>query len=584
VYVALVVAWTWPLAADPLGLDLARNTDGPNTLGMAAASLHLDAHGRSMLLAWPEGQSFARGDSFVYFLLARVCAAAPPATVVALVTLAGPVLSALAASYLARTLGARDPWAWLAGMAYAFSGVMATAILDGYAFNVLDPWMPLAVAYAWRACTPGGRIRDGIAAAVAWALTLGTSAYAGIGATVLIVALGLDGARRRLPDAGWRAGRGGLVALLGGCLASGGAYAAMFAAAPESARRGEAPLATTITMMETGSARLGTLLWRAPVTDALLHTQGALLGTTAAVLALLLVLPRRDGGVRAPGLTALGGAAVLLLLAAFGPRLRLFLVDPGTPWVLASLARAGAGTFLRFPERLLLPVTLVSGTLGAVVLTRISSAGPRRAALLLAAGALDVLVGSGVSLRASHLPWSVPGAYAAAPPARAVLDLWPRMVGASAVGEDLRIARRVVGYAAFHRRPVLASGLAIWTSEDARRPVSDWLTAHALAASDPVHGAEGGTPSATPPPPDGPAVRATLDALGIGAVALHAQLYPPRVLAGIEDGLEALLGPVTSTSHDGGETILLWKVSDTPLRTSPQERAATLRTLTAEAP
>jgi hypothetical protein len=67
-------------------------------------------------------------------------------------------------------------------------------------------------------------------------------------------------------------------------------------------------------------------------------------------------------------------------------------------------------------------------------------------------------------------------------------------------------------------------------------------------------------------------------------VTVHAHLYPPHVLAGLREGLTTLLGPPGAVSHDGGETIELWVVSDAPLRGSPQARVSALRALTGEVP
>ncbi len=558
-YLVLTVAWTWPLATDPLGIDLSRHNDAPNTLAMAHGATQMDGTLRTFLFAWPGGQSLVRSDSFVYFLLAFLLKPLPVGAPMAFCILLGPVLSALAADRFAERLGARFPWTFVAGAAYGWSGVAATGVLDGYAYALLNPWLPLTGAFTLDALAgrptaeamdasdarprPLARLsapeRAALLAAGAWFFALLNSAYSGINATLLVVTLVVGHLLRR------EAHRGQLRAaalLFGGIGLSGGVYSAIFLLAPSDAVRAAPSGDMMEAMMAAGSARLGTLLFRSETAELSMHSSGALIGVTALVLACFTPLLAR-GAARPRGMRRLGALAFVLILVSLGPILRVYASNQGIPFLMKPAAWWGIGAFIRFPERLLLVVTLIVGALAAVSVTRIATARPRGALLLLAAAALDAAVGSSPALRGGNGRWDAPSAYDATPAGRAVLDLWPRFF-ASSQRSDLRLTRRAIGYAALIDRPTLSDALIVSLAGDNRRAMADWLSARALATN--VNGGE---------------VRATLDAVGIGAVALHEQPYPPDALEALRSGLDALLGAPAARSVDAGDPVTLYVVA-----------------------
>lgn len=552
-YAALSGAWTWPLAADPLGLDVSRQPDGPNTLGLGAAAARASGTLFVEGLAWPAGQSLARGDSFVFFALARLLHPLHPALPVSACVLVGPVLSALGADRLARQLGATFPWTLLAGVTYGYSGLVATSILEGHGMAALNPWLPWMALSTLRACAGGAR--DAAAAGVAWTLCLATSAYAGISASLLlgVLVLGALLRERRLPAPVW--------ALLGAVTAVGLAAVAMFLAAPAEARRAVPTAEVARSMMTEGSARLGTLLWRTPSVDLGLHSQAALLGSVSLALATLgAVLPRVPGSRR-----LLLGALGLVALS-LGPAPRLFDEPPVMIGLLAPLTRLGAGAWFRFPERLLLPATLALGALAARALTQVAEHRRLGAAALLAAAFAEPLLLVGLPFRVGHHRVGAPTAYAAAPQGRAVLDVWPRILGRGADAEGRR-SRRMLGWSAFHGRPILTDGLNVSSAEDRRAVVSDWLLWRAR-------------PEAATRDDD---TRRTLDALGVGAVALHPDLFPPAELPAVEAGLDRLFGPTVARSVDFGDAVWLWSVADGPPPGRRADRLAAWDTIHAEA-
>lgn len=546
---ALNLVWTWPLITDPLGLNIAIQMDAPNTLGLSAAVAHSDDPLKPTLLNWPTGQVLIRGDSFVFFLLAKLLFFLPTTLPNALCILLGPPLSAMAAEQLARRLGATSPWSLLAGLAYGFSGLSAMFILEGYAFNVLNPWLPWMALYTIQALQAEGTRRDALLAGANWALCLLTTAYAGISATLLLCFL-MAGALiartvRREP----------FVVLTGSVTLYGLAFVAFYLTAPDEARRFIPDSHSSIAMMATGSARLATLFWRTPGVDFALHSQGALLSATAFLLAIFYPFVP---DLRHPGARRLLIAGLAMTLLSLGPTVKLFRSGPGMPWLLSPLAEIGAGAYFRFPDRLLVGATLAFGVVGALLLSEIAKSRPRAAAVLLVAGLVDVLIAAGLPLRTGSSPWEAPSAYAAAPEGRAVLDIWPHFSG-FARDQEVRMSRRAVGYAAMHGRPILTDALNVSPKEDRRRPIADWVVAWALMGS---HG--------------GGLVYQRLDAMGIGAVALHASLFPPDEVEVLYRGMVMVFGEPAAVSTDQGTTIILWRVSAEALTTTPEYRQAAL--------
>lgn len=551
---ALSAAWSWPLVSDPWGLDIALQMDSPNTLGLAAAVAEASDPLHPERLAWPWGQSLVRGDSFVYFLLARLLAGFPPTTPLALCILVGPVISALAAESVSRRLGAAFPWSLLAGVAYGYSGLQATAVLEGYGFNLLNPWLPWMVGAALAACGPTGRLRDAGLAAAMWSLCVLTSAYAGIGASLLLVVL-VGGALLRHRSVSRATA---LLAVL--VLILGLGWTAFFLSAPEDGRRHVPDLETSKGMMRTGSANLGTLLWRTPSVDLAMHSQGVLLSSLALALAVLgVVLCPPEGSRR------LLAGGIGLVLISMGNELSLWATDRGFVWLLAPLAELGAGAYFRFPERMVHPASLAFALLAARCLTQIAQSRRVGASLLLIAGLAEALWLVGLPARVGHREWAAPSAYASAPQGRAVLDLWPRFFGRNDVHET-RLTRRSIGYSAMHGRPVFSNALNVSNAEDGRAPVGDWLLTRARSERQ----------------ADDPQTRAELQALGVGAVAVHMDLFTASQQAELSAGLERLFGPTTARSSDHGERIWLWTVSEAPLQGSREDRVAVWKRLQAE--
>jgi len=561
VFCGLSAAFSWPLLRDPLHTHVARQFDVYTLAWLSGAVGSLDAGLATSVSSWPLGESLGRADSFVLLLLARLLAPLQqPWLAGASCALLGPVLSAWAAErFAARHMGARFPWSLLAGAAYGFSGIAATALLEGHLYAMFNPWLPL-LAGAWlRATGPDGRARDGLLAGLWWTLCLLTTAYAGIGATLMVLVLGVDALRgvRATP----------LVAAGAVAALSGGLWVWRFVHAGalervDSALTGGAAAG----VMAAGSARLGSLAGWTTSTDFSMHSIAPVLGFTSLSLAAVApIVLRGERGWR-PWLL-LAGLCVALSL---GPRLRLYDQGLSVPWLLAPLPALGGGaSFFHFPVRLLWVAGLALGAVAARVATVLAERRGRLAWPLLAAAVVDVLVGTGAPLRTADVPVAAPSAYDAAPEGRAVLDLMPAFHGQSA---DLEWTWNNLScaYQLSHHRPVTSTCLGTTRYGGPRVVIGGWLMSALLTA--PPEGE----------PRDAGALAATLGELGIGAVALHADLFTRTDRDALIAGLREALGPPAADSRDGGEHLLLFTVPE--LAGRPEQFRARYLALSSEAP
>lgn len=514
----LAAAFTWPAARlSPEALAV-RHFDLFPALWLLEQAPGIGLDLRVEDSAFPLGEALYRLDSWVLLglgWLLRPLLSAP--TLAMLLAWWGPALSAFAAERAAAALGARRPWTLAAGLCWGFSGLVASAALEGQLPHLLQPWLPLCLAAGWRAGGPDGRPRDGLMAGLMAALALLTTAYHGILAALLLLGLLLRAARRPLPllAAGLP-----LLPVLGwlGWLYRLGAAEAV-------------PPVRALDIAARGAATLATLLTWTPAQDLLQHSIGA-------PIAGLLLLGLLRGARRSP---TLFGLAMLGLLLSFGPRLALSPEGASLPSPLAWLWQTPAGAVLRFPLRFLGLTTLTGGVLLALWLTEAArhlSPALRRALLGLLLLEPFVLTGMPLRQRAQALPPAAP------PGPGAVLDLFG--VAAIPARTDIDMRARVLSCAGqvAHGRPVLARCIGTGLS-DPRTEAAAWLLPRLL---DPRG-----------PPPD--TARRLADA-GIGEVALHTAWLRPEDLPALREALTALLGPPVQEA----EGRLAWAVP------APEER------------
>ncbi len=524
-FAALSVAWSWPWAAFDASSFPTRQFDLFGVLWVVERAADLLADLRSATSGLPAGEDVSRLDTWILAFLGVAVPGADPLAVVRALVLVGPVLSAFAAERCAaRGLGVPRPWSLVAGVVYGFSGLGATALLEGHVYYLLAPWLPLLALALLAATGPGGTARHGAAAGIAWALALLTSAYLGIVATLLVLALAARGVTQRLDRRPLARSAVGFAAV---ALPTSAVYVAAFA-------HGTGAVASDpATVLAGGSATLATLATWSPDTDLANHSIAAPLGfVTLALLAVAPVVLRTRSGWR-----TLAALALVSVLLALGPAVQVGMGGVGT-WYQVDLRGAGAVFgLLHFPVRFLWLWYLCAGLVAAKVAATLAAKAGRRAWALLPLVVLDAFVTSAFPLRAGGVLTAVPSAYAAAPADRPVLDLF---------AED----------------PHPGSGLDLWM----RRLACYYQVRHDLPVPGRCLGPHGAPPQEAAERAlraallDGDDARAALAGLDVGAIAVHLDLYRPeerpRVLAGLADAF----GPPVTT-HDGGETVALFRVS-----------------------
>ncbi|MFN7143232.1 MAG: hypothetical protein ACK4YP_05605 [Myxococcota bacterium] len=504
-FLALSVLWSWPLALAPGSTTVALHFDQlPAAWLVHAAPSFVD--GVSELSMWPAGEPLARLDSFLFLILALLLQGALPGLLVTnLFVLLGPPLSAWAAERFAReALGVGRPASLVAGIAFGFAPLATVAALEGHVYYLLDPWMPLCALYTWQR-------RPGPAVAC-FALALLTTAYLGVNA--LLVMLGILAYQRRLD-----------VRTLGGVGIVGALYAAFFvgsAVSTGSSAGGEDFEA----LLRVGSASLATLVSWNGWMDLNRHSLAPAIGILPLAFALL------APAARVPWRPWLPMGLVAIVLAV-GPVLEAGVArEGGVPTLLWPLYELGLFGVYRFPVRFAWIAALVLGALAARVVD-----GMRWKWVAVGLAVVDVVLVSGAAIRMRPHPVPVPALYGLLPEAP-VLDLYPRVGG---LQEDIAFYQQNLAcyYQLFHERPILERCL----NTDIRRSPR-------LAAADAVHAAVLAEAPVLP----------VLQALGVGSVVLHADLYQPFERAALRTGLTRELGEPVGEGHDGGEWLVGWRV------------------------
>ncbi len=534
-FVAVATAWSWPMARLDDAALVTRHFDlYPSVwlLARAPATWPDLWHDAS---AWPVGESLARVDSYVLLALGWVLRPLLSGVqVAALVAWLGPAVGAWAAERTAhRTFGVTRPASLLAGLAYGFSGVAATAVLEGHVYHLLAPWLPLLLGEIGSPTAPAGRpaFAQGARAGLWWALALWSTAYFGILGAGLVA---LGALRHGFTREGTVDRHLGTLAV---ALPAGVAYVALFAQGGAWAGSGDDPAG----VWKAGAATLGSLAGWSDALDVHQHSIGAPLGFVT--LTLLVMAPLVLGRQR--GWRMLLAVAAIALLLALGRELRVFLEPEGAWWPGALVAELPGASWFRFPVRFTWLYALCGGVVAARVLGALGAGAARWPVLVTLALALgDVLVGQATPLRLRAQLATVPSAYAHAPADRPVLDLFAGASDGSSVEVELWVRALGCYYQSRHARPILE--VCIGTDvESPRERVARWWMAGLLdSRTDPSDNA------------------ARLARLGVGAVALHADGFRPADRAALVAGMTALWG-APHESTDGGAHVLLWALPAT---------------------
>ena len=551
VYLLFWIAWSWPLATDPFRLQVAQQFDNLGSIWVSGLGPRLDGGWVTYLAGWPEGEDIRRMDTFVLIGLSWLVGNwVAPVSLLGLVTMLGPPLSALAAErFAARVLSVGWPWSIAAGLTYGFSGLAVTSLLEGHAYALFNPWLPL-MAWQWAETTgPHGRPWHAVATAVLWAACLLTSAYMGIVATLWLAGWAIWAFWHPTP-----AQRRALVtvALI---VPMGAIYTGLFVAGgdatrPQDAYFGERHQAGGIT----GAADLAGFAGATYLDDgASAHPTVTALGFLPLVLvAVALARRRRLDGPWQPMLW-LGLAGLALSLGAV---LKVDASDEGIPWLLAPIRSLLANGFFRFPARLAILAALGWGAVGAAALAGLARHS-RLAAVLLPLVALDILVTCAIPVRTARVTWAVPSALRALPEEGAVLPLLPHLTGISWEHEQC-LNDRDCAYQAELGRPLVNRCTATTLRHGPRWELGSWLRSALLEE---VPGDE---------------IAGHLASLGIGAVIWRPGLFAPADRLVIARALTGALGEPIASSQDAGEYLVVYRVDDPAALEAAQEAWARL--------
>ena len=192
-WLVLAVAWTWPAAlGGPTGLHF----DALGTLWSIDAAARLLPGLTDPLTGYPAGADYSAFDSYLMLPLAALMGPLGAARVHGLLAVLGVAGSAWAAEGFARAVGAKGPFALLAGFAFAFSGIAANALLEGHVYHVVDPWLPLFGWAWWRATSDGGTWKHAVLAGLAFDAALLTTGYLGVACALMAIGFWVGGRKR----------------------------------------------------------------------------------------------------------------------------------------------------------------------------------------------------------------------------------------------------------------------------------------------------------------------------------------------------------------------------------------------------
>lgn len=408
----VVLVCTWPaLPALITGeLLVGRTFDLHGTVWFLSATPRLWPDLFDPLTGAPAGLSLRHADSFSLLLLAPLVALIGAARVHCLLMILGPWLTACAGAHFARVVGARDPWTILAGLGAGLGPLTATALLEGHVYLALAPGLPMLAAAWWQSTGPDAHWRSGLASGLWFGLCLWTTAYQGMAAAALILALGgvaLLANRGRLS---WGPiGVAAIAALLVGL-----PYLWLFLGG-DAGGLGEvlANRGSPLGMLRTRAADAVALAAATPGRDAWEHGVGFSLPATLSALVLVGPWVLR-GRSRAAGLAVATGLCLLLPMGAqLGP----------LPLPLALLEDTGWAGLVRFPMRLGMGVFVLGGALGAWVATAIAAQRGGWAWALMATTAIDLLAFQALPWRQQHHMAAAPSAYSSG--TGPVLELFP---------------------------------------------------------------------------------------------------------------------------------------------------------------
>ena len=518
VFLGLAVLWTWP-AAWSSGMP-GRWPDALGTVWFIDASPRLWPDLTDSLTGWPAGAHYGRPDSFVLLVLSTVFAFLPPVAIYSLVSVVGTAASAWAAERLAVELGAEAPWSLVAGVGFALCGLSSTALIEGYPYLVLNPWMPWMVVHALRCTRPAATPQDGVLTGIFFTLTLLSSAWLALSAALLLLGL-----TPLLVDR--RAKRPALPAALAAAtvLGAGLIYVALFVAAGDGVRQTDGNTAAVLSQL-----RLSLVQLAGPGlgVDVRWHSQTHSISATVLALAVLAPAVLRRGRTW----KALLGVGLVSLLLSISPR-----ISPSAFPGAGPLGQILASTVLRFPARLGWAWALCAGVVGALAATQLGRRSPKTARVIFVFVLIDAFVIMRQPLRQGEHLATVPSAYGAH--RGPVLDIFPDDAQGSPAWL-LWTTNLACHHQTVHHRAIAEHCLFTSDAESPRVLLQRVVVDRALAR-------------------DASETMALLGSLGFGSVVVHLDAFSETDRTALLAGLTAAAGPPVR-SQDGGEDIAAFSV------------------------
>ncbi len=524
VWTLLAIAWTWPALGSGEHFGVGRHFDALGTIWTIDAASRLLPGLFDPLTAWPAGASYRALDSYLLLPISWLLGFLNPVRIHGLLQVLGLVLSGWAAEGFARAIGARRPFSLVAGISFAFSGLSANVLLEGHAYHLVNPWLPLFAWSWWLATSRSGRPVHGVLAAAALAACLATTGY--LGATAVLIGFGfLVG--------GWVRNKSKIAVPVATGVGAGVPIVATYAwwlGSPDPSRVALAAIEGSAQ----ATANLTNLVVISGEIDRADHSLAPFIG--GVVIAALVLAPRVLG--HKERWRTLACVATLALVLSFGNRLG---ISPETTWFpmpMALFEGTTIGERLRFPVRFLWAWYLCGGALAARVATAMADRFGRKATWIVAAVLFEAFVVVRLPFRQQTFSSEIPSAYAES--SGAVLDLFPTPIDDS--GEmDRWFSAIACYYQVGHKKPLVDHCATVPEGANRRVQVNRWLVS-ALST--------GSVDQA----------RQHLSWLGFTSVAFHADLFASGQRDLLEEQLSSL-GIPTTTAPDGGEHIRLYQLA-----------------------
>ncbi len=529
-WVALAVAWTWPAALAGSEMWVGRHFDLPGTIWSLSAIPRLDWQLSDALTGWPQGADYSRFDSYTLLPIGMVLQFLHPATLHGWLQIAGVALSAWAAQGFARAMGARAPWDLLSGIVFAFSGVAATALLEGHVYVLFNPWMPVFAWAWWLALTSKQTFRQGLLAGLCFSLAVLTTAYLGLAAAVIAICFFVGALFRH----GQRVVRPALAACVP-VVPIGLALMWVTAAGDQGLHD------TTMASIQLGSANMLNLMGPMPQIDFEGHSIAPVLSPVTIGLMLLAPLVMRDWR----RVRVLWWTALLALLLSFGLSIDADGNSPLLPLPLFWILQVFETRWYRFPVRMIWTWALCGGVIASLALTQLAVGRRWLASLVVLASLVHAFVAVRPQVRQQTHLAQAPSAYSQVD--GPILDLFPE--GSDlAREEEMWFSALACAYQVEHGRP-LAENCVSTVPQDNPRNVMGRVVRAQLLAGEVVF------------------IREMLSSIGFAAIAFHVDLFSRGDAQRIGVALHQFGDPIADTT-DGGEHILLFPV---PSNTESQD-------------